>query len=135
MPEVRDLMTKGEELAVAKENLTVSDVAKMMAEKNVGTVLITDNAGILSGLVTDRKITTDVVANNKPANMPIKDIMTERPEVAKANNSICTEVQHMSDESIRRIPVVGDTGQLLGILSVADVAKEHAKECDGCPSV
>jgi hypothetical protein len=38
----------------------------------------------------------------------------------------------MSDQGIRRIPVVGDTGQFLGALSVADVAKDHAFECDQC---
>jgi predicted transcriptional regulator len=132
MSEVRDLMTKAEELAVAHEDASVSDIAKVMAVRSVGTVLVTDGNGKLCGLVTDRKITTDVVANNKSAKTAVKNIMTERPEIARANNPVCVEVQHMKEEGIRRIPVVGETGQLLGVLSIADVAKEHARDCERC---
>lgn len=131
MPEVRDLMKKGDELAIANEGSSVAEIAKIMADRNVGTVLITDTDGHLSGLITDRKITTEIVAKKKTPRTPIKELMTENLVVAKANNPVCTEVQHMNDESIRRIPVVGDTGQLLGVLSIADVA-QHARGCDAC---
>ena len=133
MPEVKDLMTKREEVATARETSTVVEVAKAMLDRNVGTVLITGDGDRLSGLVTDRKITTDVVGKGKdPVTTEVKEIMTERLERAKANNPVCAEVQHMRDEGVRRMPVVDDRDRIVGVLSLADVAKEHARECDAC---
>jgi CBS domain-containing protein len=71
-------------VAFGSESADVSDVAKLTVDKDVGTVLVTDDSGRLSGLVTDRKITTQVVAKNKTGNrVPVKEIMTEELEVAK----------------------------------------------------
>jgi CBS domain-containing protein len=117
---IRDIMTK--EIASVDAKSSAADAAKKMKEQNVGTVLIIDE-NQLKGLVTDRAITTRAVAEEKdPRNVPVTDIMTKQVIGCSENDDVFDALQTMGKNQIRRLPVVNDQSQLVGIVSLSDIA-------------
>ena len=128
---VREIMTT--DVIAVPSNTTITEVAKRMANDKVGTVAIVNNGNKLEGFITDRKIATQVVAEGKdPKSITAKDVMTSSVFTSKPDAVVCEVVEDMHDKNIRRIPIVDDRLNLVGILSTSDVAKDHAPQCDTC---
>lgn len=120
--QVKDVMTKG--IACVDTKSTAADAARKMKDQNVGTVLVVEGSEV-KGLVTDRAIVTRVVAEQQdPRNVPIGNVMTKEIIGCKENEDIMNAMKTMGDNKIRRMPVVNDKSQLVGVVSLADIAKE-----------
>jgi CBS domain-containing protein len=124
---VRDLMAK--DIAELRPVATVDEAAKLMASRNVSTVVITD-AGRLKGLLTDRKMVTHCLAKGKnPALTKVKEIMTPFDPNASRLVAVDPEMDAfdaarlMRRHKVRRLPVIED-GRLVGMLSIADLARD-----------
>lgn len=125
---IKDLMQK--EVVSCSPSTNVHDVAGMMKDHNVGSVVIVDGGASLKGIVTDRDIALQMAADSKdPKATPISDIMTADPQTISADADIQSALQLMSSGNIRRIPVTRD-GRLVGLLSSADLAVELKQEID-----
>lgn len=99
----------------------VRDAARLMRAKNVGAVVIV-NTGKPIGIVTDRDITVSVVAaGSDPATTKVASIMRRNPSVVRADQGLLDAVKTFSGVGVRRLPVIGKTGKLLGILALDDV--------------
>jgi CBS domain-containing protein len=109
---------------------TAKEVARIMKEENIGTVLVTEGDR-LKGIATDRQIATKVVAVGKdPEKTRVSEFMTEDPVTASPDMIICEAAEIMGENGFRRIPVV-ENQKVVGILSAADVAI-HARTCNAC---
>ena len=109
---------------------TAREVAGIMKEKNIGTVLVTEN-GHLKGIATDRQIATRVIAGGKdPEKTRVSESMTKDPVTASPDMMICDATKIIGGNGFRRIPVVKNE-KVVGILSAADVAM-HARTCNVC---
>ncbi len=124
---VEEVMTR--EVVTAQPSATVKEIADLMSRNNVGTVVITDQAGKLQGLVTDRKLVTDCVAKGcDPASSRVEEIMTrDMPGpmglvTASPDMDILDAARKIGDSRVRRLPVVDRSDRVLGIISAADVA-------------
>jgi len=108
--------------------------AKKMSSSNVGTVIITDGSNDKAiGVITDRKLTTDVIAAQRdPYTTSLRELSASSPYTAKEDSEICDVLQMMANHELRRVPVVDNQERVIGVLSVADVAKDHAKNCGRC---
>jgi len=81
------------------------------------------------GVLTDRDIVVTVVARETdPRSLRVGDVMTRQPVVAAEDDSITTALQEMRRIGVRRLPVVGRRGQLVGVLSLDDVLDGLAAE-------
>ncbi len=115
----------------AAENATVSQVAKIMAEREVGVVPIVDASRRVLGILTDRDIckaiaTTNCAACEIPAlGLASRPVITCGPE-----EELESALKTMRHHHIRRLPVVDAEGRLQGILSIDDVVlrSEEAME-------
>jgi len=115
----------------ATRDATVSEVARIMAEKEVGVVPIVDEAHRVLGILTDRDVckaiaTTNCAACEIPAlNLASKPVITCGPE-----EELESALKTMRHHHIRRLPVVDGKGKLRGILSIDDVVlrSEEAME-------
>ncbi len=132
---VADVMTK--DVVTACPDATVKDIAELMARNNVGTVVITDGAGNLEGIVTDRKLVTDCIARGcDPSSTRVGDVMTSRMPggmglvTATPDMDIIDAARKLGENRVRRMPVVED-GRLVGIVSSADMAEEVMEAVDG----
>ena len=83
-----------------------------------------DNKNVV-GLVTDRDILLRSICCDKDAKTtPVSDIMTTNVCCCDANEHIGTAEKIMSDNQIRRIPII-DNDQIVGILSIGDISRNH----------
>ena len=119
---VKDIMTTG--IACVDSRSSAADAAVKMKEQNVGTVLVVDSNQV-KGVVTDRAIVTKAVANKQdPREVPISSIMTKDIIGCREDDDVMEAVKTMGDNRIRRMPVVNDKQQLVGVVSLADIAQE-----------
>ena len=119
-----DIMTK--DLVYSLPSDMVSDVAQLMKDEDIGPVLIVDDSNDgkrLVGIVTDRDLAIKVVGEGRdPNSTRVEDVMTDSLVTVRADDDVQNAVRAMAQNQLRRIPVVNDSGQLVGIISQADVA-------------
>lgn len=115
---IRDIAR--EDVVTALPDASVQDLAELMRDKNVGSVVITEEETPV-GIVTDRDITIDVVAGEQDARERIaRDVMSERVIFAGPDQDVFDVVKDTADQTVRRIPVVED-GKLVGIVTFDDL--------------
>lgn len=108
--------------------------ARLMRERHVGFLVVvestTANAELkVIGVLTDRDIVTTVIAKEADArDLKVGDIMTRNPLLVGDSYPLEVALRHMRDVGVRRVPVVGDRDQLVGVLSLDDVLDALAGE-------
>ena len=117
-----DIMTS-HDLWVIGETSDVIEVARMMAEHNVGSIPVLDETGRLEGIVTDRDICVRVVALGKSYETPVRDIMSRSVQTVHPDADLKDVESLMRDRKIRRVPIVDDQMRLKGFISLADLAR------------
>jgi CBS domain-containing protein len=117
----RDLMTEGCECV--NEGETVADAARKLAQLNVGAVPICGDDNKLKGMLTDRDIAVKVVAEGKdPSGVKAGDLAEGVPVTASVDESAADVLKTMAENQVRRLPVLDNDKNLVGIISQADVA-------------
>jgi CBS domain-containing protein len=107
----------------------VSEAAQLMEQEDIGSLPVLDGEELV-GMVTDRDIVVRAVAKGKdPRGMPVRDVATREVVTVSADDDLGDALDLMAAHQVRRLPVVGDGGRLVGVLSQADAAL-HAKEKD-----
>lgn len=103
-------------------NDSVEVAAKHMRDKNIGSVVVLQN-GKVAGIVTDRQLTTQVLADGKGNDVKVSDVMTKNPATLHLDDNIFSAIDTMRSAGVaRRIPVVTQENELVGILSISDLA-------------
>lgn len=109
---------------------SIVEAARMMRDEHVGSLPVVDE-GQLVGMITDRDITTRVVAAGSDANSAVvKDYYSPDPVVIDCNAMLDDALQLMAVNHLRRLPVVEDT-RLVGIIAQADYAVEEKEKKTG----
>jgi CBS domain-containing protein len=120
---VRQLLDqKGRDIWSISPDATVFDAIAKMAEKDIGSLVVTHGDKIV-GMITERHYARNVVLKGKtsPAT-PIRDIMERHVVVAQPEQSIEQCMAIMTDKHIRHLPVV-DGEKLIGVISIGDLVK------------
>jgi CBS domain-containing protein len=100
-----------------------NDAARLMWEKDIGSVPVVDEAGKLIGIVTDRDIAMATYLRGVTLwNIPVRSLMTTEVISAHADDTISDVSNLMSRRQVRRLPVIDDKGVLIGIVSLNDLA-------------
>jgi CBS domain-containing protein len=101
--------------------------AKLMRDKHVGYIVVVEPAiadGTFRpiGVLTDRDIVVTVVAREADVRtLRVEDVMTRKPVVARRDEPLATALQDMRRIGVRRLPVVGEHGELVGVISLDEV--------------
>lgn len=120
---VSDAMTG--QVSTAAPTDTIRKVAQVMAHIDSGVVPVVDNGKVV-GLVTDRDIVLRVVAEGRSFDSPISEAMSEgEVQSVREDDILADATAKMASHQIRRLVVLNDAGQLTGILSLGDVAKDY----------
>lgn len=123
MKKCREIMT--ENVVSCSPQATVLEVAQIMKNEDIGPVLIVNGGEkqTLVGIVTDRDLVLKVIAEGlDPQNTRIEQVMSKKLVTCYADDDVEAAMNAMAQFQLRRIPVVGENMQLLGIISQADVA-------------
>jgi CBS domain-containing protein len=117
LPEFRNrskLLTLGSDTSVL-------DASRAMAEKNYGSVVITDAAGKLEGIFTERDVLRRIVAKGiDPASTKLAEVMTRDVKTARIDDEVLACLRQMSNGRFRHLPLVDETGALQGMVSQGD---------------
>jgi CBS domain-containing protein len=120
---IRDVMTTNPE--TLPESTTVREAAETMRANDIGDVVIVDDNGAISGILTDRDIVVRVVAEGRdPRVTRIGDIVSRELTAVSPDDPVDRAVQLMRERAIRRLPVV-DKGKPVGIVSIGDLALDR----------
>lgn len=121
----REIMTRN--VQTATRDMSLQEVAGLMRDGDMGVMPIVE-AGKLVGIVTDRDIVVRAIAEGKRAETPIGDVMTTEIFSVNENDFAFEAIHLMGDKQVRRVPIVNDAGELVGIIAMADVALETEDE-------
>ena len=122
----RDIMTP--DATCVGENDTLVDAAKQLAELNVGAMPICGEDNRLKGMITDRDIVVEALAQGKdPNDVKAGELGEGKPVTIGADDSVDEALKTMSEHQVRRLPVI-DGHDLVGIVSQADVARNVDEE-------
>lgn len=129
MKTVRHLLqAKGYDIWSIAPEVSVFEALKLMADRNVGAVLVIDARGDLVGIFSERDYARKVVLKGKTSrDTPVRDIMTEKVVCVRADQSIEECMALMTGKRIRHLPVL-DGGDLVGVISIGDVVKAVISE-------
>ena len=106
---------------------TVFESLKLMAEKNIGAVLVIDG-GSLVGIMSERDYARKVVLQGRSSkDTLVKDIMTQKVIYVRPDETIEECMALMTEKHIRHLPVI-DKGTLLGLISIGDVVRALISE-------
>jgi CBS domain-containing protein len=112
---IRSIMEQKKFLA-APPQTTVSQAARLMADKNVGAVLVIENERLV-GIFTERDVVFRVIAQGRDAKTtPLVDVMTAAPKTLDPGKSYGHALVIMQENGFRHMPVV-ENGRPVGIIS------------------
>ena len=121
----QEIMTKNPR--VVTPETTVREAARLMESENVGMIPVVRSAGSKSvvGIITDRDIAIrHVAAGHSSSDCPVSEAMSSNPKTCKTTDSVDDVMEVMGKEQVRRIPIVDERGDLVGIVAQADIARE-----------
>lgn len=115
---LKDILTKEKAITI-NYNTPISDVAKIMKEKGVDSVLIMKEDKII-GIFTEKDLVR-AIADNASLNTPVSNYMSSKLITAKIDEPIVAIAYKMVESNIRHIPITNDQGTLLGVANIKDV--------------
>jgi CBS domain-containing protein len=110
---------------------SIVEAAKQMREHHVGDVIVLPDSGdgYPIGVLTDRDITVELVAQDLPlSGVSVGDVMSRDIVTVKAQDDLADALEMMATNAIRRIPVIDENDEIVGILSIDDVISVIAEE-------
>jgi CBS domain-containing protein len=119
------------------ESISLDDMLVRAAEKmrdlNVGALPVVNDVNNRVGIITDRDMVVRAIANqNNPAATPVSTIMTTDVLTCRAEQAVEEAIQIMEEAQVRRLIVVDDSDQTIGVLSLCDIAlKGPGREVTG----
>ena len=124
MKKVIDILNrKGKQMISVQPQTTVIDALRLMADRNIGSVLVKKDQEFL-GLMTERDYSRKIVLKGKSStDTVVSEIMTPDYPPVHPNDSIEHCMQLMTEKNIRYLPVF-EENKLTGIISIHDVVKE-----------
>lgn len=125
---VRDAMSP--DVRVISPDQSVCDAAKLMAEIDAGALPVGENDRLV-GMITDRDIAIRAVAEHKSPDAKVREIMSQEVLYCYDDQDLEDVAENMSEEKVRRMPVVNRDKRLVGIISVGDVALMEEAETAG----
>ncbi|HEX9432503.1 MAG TPA: CBS domain-containing protein [Burkholderiales bacterium] len=122
---VSEAMTR--EVRVASPGQSIREAAKIMDEINAGSMPVGDNDRLV-GMITDRDIAIRAVAVGKGPDTPVREVMTtEQVLYCYEDEELDHVAKNMSQQQVRRLPVVNREKRLVGIVSLGNIAQAESR--------
>lgn len=128
---VSELMTRDVRLAAPDD--TIEQAATMMGEVDAGAIPVGENDRLV-GMITDRDIAVRAVAQGKAPQTKVREVMSADVKYCFEDEAIEDVARNMGDIQVRRLPVLSRDKRLVGIVSLGDLAVEHATQASAALS-
>jgi CBS domain-containing protein len=124
MTAIKDIMTKN--VITIDVGKTVFEAAQLMSEKSIGCLVVTDG-GVPTGIVTERDFVKRIVAQHASFSVKVAEIMSRSLVTVDPDASVKEAARLMSDNKIRRLPVLKGN-KLVGIIVATDLVRNVGKK-------
>ncbi len=124
------LSGKGEDVCAVSPTDTIHDVVKLLKQKGIGAVVVTDQSGSLLGILSERDIVRRM-ADTPGQTLPqlVENLMTREVQTCTPEDLLVDMLRRMTDGRFRHMPVKRD-GRLCGMISIGDVVQFRLKELE-----
>jgi CBS domain-containing protein len=130
---VSQLMTKN--VSVADRETTLEEIATMMRDEDAGAIPVLDGEKLI-GIVTDRDIVLRCIAEGRdPVGTTSEEILSPDPTTIRPNDDIDSAAHLMAQRQVRRLPVVDQSGRLVGMLSLGDIAVKEDGDAESAEAL
>jgi CBS domain-containing protein len=124
------LKDKGRAVETARPDAKLMDVARKLAAKRIGAVVIIDRHGDVAGIVSERDIIRALATDGAESlEWPVAEVMTRDVLTCNDGDTLDHLMSQMTARRFRHLPVISD-GTLSGIVSIGDVVKHHIAEVE-----
>jgi len=104
-----------------KENTPLKEVARIMCEKKIGSVIVVGFDGKIRGIITERDMTCAAGKPEATLDMPAWEFMTPDPITVSPETPVMDVLDKMREIGVRHIPVTDNEGTPLGMISARDI--------------
>ncbi len=124
METVKDILArKGTDVVSVKADDLVITALVAMAEKNIGAILVKNDAGDLVGIFSERDFARKIIVKGRSCDVTkVSEIMTPDPFYVEPSTSISDCMKMMTARKFRHIPIKAE-GKVVGVVSIGDVVK------------
>jgi CBS domain-containing protein len=123
------------DVVTVDQEATVTDIAHVMRDERVGSVVVVDGKGTVAGLLTDRDLVVSGLAEGRhPDECIANDILSSNVFSVDPDDDVATVVERMREQGVRRVPVMRDR-DLVGIVTLDDLLVHLVGELDCLVSV
>ncbi len=124
------LQSKGTDVFAVTDKDTIADAVSVLNSKNIGAVIVKDNAGAIVGILSERDIVRRLGEKGAAAmSMPVGDCMTANPFTCSPEASVDEMMAQMTQKRIRHLPVT-NSGNIVGVISIGDVVKRKIEQAE-----
>lgn len=128
---VSEVMTTDVETIGSEQ--TAREAASFMLRADAGSIPVCENGKVI-GIITDRDIAVRGIAEGRGPDTPVSELMSDGIVCAHEDDDVQAVAQRMSEEQVRRMPVLNSEQNLVGIVSLGDLARESVGQAaDGPP--
>lgn len=123
------LGTKGADVATISAEASVADAAAVMRDRGIGSLVVSADGRTIRGIISERDVVRAVATHGAGAlGRTVGSVMTADVATCHAADTVHQLMALMTERRIRHLPVVDDTDQLGGIISIGDVVKGRLGE-------
>lgn len=131
--QVRQLMTPAP--VTIEPHASAALAARLLSRHDLGALPVCSPDGRLRGILTDRDVVLRcVAAEEDPAQLPVRDIMTRGCAAVSPEDDCAQAAQIMAQHQVRRLPVV-EGGRVVGMLSLGDLARCHRYDMEAAQAL
>ena len=131
MTVARILAGKGRTVTTVQPHATMREVIDVLATKHIGALIIADVNGAMKGIVSERDVVRTLAKHGVEAmDTPVSGFMTKDVKSATEEDGVIDVARRMSAGRFRHMPVLGDDGRLVGIVSVGDAIKYRLEQME-----
>ncbi|MCA1909520.1 MAG: CBS domain-containing protein [Magnetospirillum sp.] len=110
---------------------TIADAARLLANHRIGAVIAIDANGAIKGILSERDIVRGLAQSDAACTQAkVSDLMTATVLTCHEDDSVDSLMKTMTAKRIRHLPVVGNGGELTGMVTIGDVVKSRLDEMD-----
>ncbi|MBU4343357.1 MAG: KpsF/GutQ family sugar-phosphate isomerase [Candidatus Omnitrophica bacterium] len=120
---VEDIMRKGAQNPIVKENAKVKSVLLKITAARAGSATVVDDKGKLKGIFTDGDLRRHLEEGLDLSKQNVKDVMTKKPRVLKKGRLAAEALRILREYKIDEIPIVDENGRAIGLVDVQDLLK------------
>lgn len=124
------LASKGVEVVTVRPEQTIREALALLAERNIGAVVVATGEGRPAGIVSERDVVRTLARDERVFDWPVSRIMTRDVVVGAPADDLATVGSTMTQRRIRHLPVM-DGGKLVGIVSIGDIVKAQRDRYQG----